>query len=62
MGDASADVRHAAFEAIGQAAVAHDEVDRLVDLLGRKPGDPGAGRSAGSGCSATASCCARRTG
>ena len=39
MGDASADVRHAAFEAIGQVAVAHDEVDRLVDLLGRKPGD-----------------------
>ena len=39
MGDASADVRHAAFEAIGPAAVAHDEVDRLVDLLGRKPGD-----------------------
>ena len=39
MGDASADVRHAAFEVMGQAAVKHDEVDRLVDLLGRKPGD-----------------------
>ena len=50
MGDASADVRHAAFEAMGPAAVAHDEVDRLVDLLGRKPATSGAGRSAGSDC------------
>jgi hypothetical protein len=39
MGDASADVRQAAFEAMGQAGVEPDEVDRLVDLLGRKPGD-----------------------
>ena len=39
MGDASADVRRAAFEAMGQHTVESDETDRLVDLLGRKPGD-----------------------
>ena len=39
LGDASAEVRGAAFEAIADLPVKADEVDRLVELLGRKPGD-----------------------
>ena len=39
LGDPSADVRTAAFEAMREVRVESDEVDRLVDLLGRKPGD-----------------------
>ena len=39
LGDASAEVRGVAFEAIADLPVKADEVDRLVDLLGRKPGD-----------------------
>ena len=39
LGDASGDVRTAAFEAIATVSLEADEVDRLIDLLSRKPGD-----------------------
>jgi hypothetical protein len=39
LGDASADVRAAAFDALGGLTVERDEADRLVDLLARRPGD-----------------------
>ena len=39
LGDASAEVREAAFSALAPLPLADDEVSRLVDLLGRKPGD-----------------------
>jgi hypothetical protein len=39
LGDASADVRAAAFEAMRETPLLADETERLVDLLGRKPGD-----------------------
>ena len=39
LGDTSADVRGAAFEAMGTAAPADDETERLVELLARKPSD-----------------------
>ncbi|HEX6104624.1 MAG TPA: DUF5724 domain-containing protein [Gemmatimonadales bacterium] len=39
LGDPSEQVRAAAFTAIGGLPVGPDEVDRLVELLGRKPGD-----------------------
>jgi hypothetical protein len=39
LGDASAEVRKAAFEAMHDLPVEQDEVERLIDLLGRKPGD-----------------------
>ncbi len=39
MGDASADVRAAAFEATRETPLETDEVNRLIDLLARKPGD-----------------------
>ncbi len=39
LGDPSADVRGAAFEALQGAAPAEDETDRLVDLLSRKAAD-----------------------
>lgn len=39
LGDASADVRGAAFRAMGDGAPAADESARLVDLLARKPSD-----------------------
>jgi hypothetical protein len=39
LGDASADVRSAAFEALRTIPLHADEVDRLIDLLARKPGD-----------------------
>lgn len=39
LGDASAEVRAAAFLALAGAPALPDEVDRLVDLLARKPGD-----------------------
>lgn len=39
LGDASAEVRGAAFEAMRPLPLLQDEVDRLVDLLARKPGD-----------------------
>jgi hypothetical protein len=39
LGDASAEARGAAFEAMRDQPLREDEVDRLIDLLGRKPGD-----------------------
>jgi hypothetical protein len=39
LGDASGDVRTAAFEAMATVTLENDEVRRLVDLLNRKPGD-----------------------
>ena len=39
LGDSSADVRSAAFEAMGTDSPREDEVNRLVELLARKPGD-----------------------
>ncbi len=39
LGDASAEVRKTAFEAMKELPLERDEVDRLIDLLGRKPGD-----------------------
>ncbi|HUI35928.1 MAG TPA: hypothetical protein VLZ04_00425, partial [Gaiellaceae bacterium] len=39
LGDASADVRGAACDAMRDLPVKGDEVDRLIDLFGRKPGD-----------------------
>ncbi|HET7553579.1 MAG TPA: DUF5724 domain-containing protein [Gemmatimonadaceae bacterium] len=39
LGDTSADVRAAAFEAMATVPLESDEVERLIDLLGRKPGD-----------------------
>jgi hypothetical protein len=39
LGDASGEVRAAAFDAMRAAPLVSDEVDRLIDLLGRKPGD-----------------------
>ena len=39
LGDASADVRSAAFEALRESPLLEDETDRLVEILGRKPGD-----------------------
>jgi hypothetical protein len=39
LGDASADVRSAAFAALQKVPVQADELDRLIDLLARKPGD-----------------------
>ena len=39
LGDGSAEVRQAAFEALRDLPLETDEVDRLIDLLGRKPGD-----------------------
>jgi hypothetical protein len=39
LGDASADVRAAAFEAVAGAPPAQDETDRLVELLARKASD-----------------------
>jgi Family of unknown function (DUF5724)/Domain of unknown function (DUF4132) len=39
LGDASAEVREASFEALRELPLRPDEVDRLIDLLGRKPGD-----------------------
>ena len=39
MGDPSADVRAAVFEAMKDVRVEADEVDRLIELLERKPGD-----------------------
>ena len=39
LGDASADVRLAAFEALRGSSLGDDEVERLVELLARKPGD-----------------------
>lgn len=39
LGDASPHVRSVAFEAMEREALRADEVDRLLQLLGRKPGD-----------------------
>ncbi|HEU0301961.1 MAG TPA: hypothetical protein VFR37_21075, partial [Longimicrobium sp.] len=39
LGDASADVRGAAFEALEKVPPAADVTERLIDLLARKPGD-----------------------
>lgn len=39
LGDASPDVREAAFEAMEAAPLEEDEIDRLIELLGRKSGD-----------------------
>ncbi|HEX5436116.1 MAG TPA: DUF5724 domain-containing protein, partial [Gemmatimonadaceae bacterium] len=39
LGDASAGVRTAAFQAMRELPLLADETDRLVELLGRKPGD-----------------------
>ncbi|HEX8429972.1 MAG TPA: hypothetical protein VF625_01750, partial [Longimicrobium sp.] len=39
LGDASADVRGAAFEAMGTHAPQPDETERIVELLSRKPSD-----------------------
>jgi hypothetical protein len=39
LGDASAEARRAAFEAMREQPLREDEVDRLIDLLARKPGD-----------------------
>jgi hypothetical protein len=39
MGDSSGDVRTTVFEAMRDQPVESDEVDRLIDLLERKPGD-----------------------
>jgi hypothetical protein len=39
MGDSSADVRAAVFDVLRDLTVLPDEVDRLVELLDRKPGD-----------------------
>jgi len=39
LGDASADVRSVAFEVMRELPLREDEVSRLIDLLGRKPGD-----------------------
>jgi len=39
LGDASADVRAAAFDAMATVPLENDEVARLIDFLSRKPGD-----------------------
>lgn len=39
LGDASADVRGAAFEALAKVPASPDLTDRLIDLLARRPGD-----------------------
>lgn len=39
LGDPSADARTAAFEVMRELPLLDDETDRLVELLGRKPGD-----------------------
>ncbi|HEV8357110.1 MAG TPA: DUF5724 domain-containing protein [Gemmatimonadales bacterium] len=39
LGDPSADVREAAFQALHSLPLQADEVDRLIELLGRRPGD-----------------------
>ncbi|HEX6938569.1 MAG TPA: DUF5724 domain-containing protein [Longimicrobiales bacterium] len=39
LGDASPDVRDVAFRAMERAPLEADEVDRLIELLARKPGD-----------------------
>lgn len=39
LGDASPEVREAAFQALGSLPLQSDEIDRLVSLLARKPGD-----------------------
>lgn len=39
LGDASGDVRAAAFDAMGTVPLENDEVARIVDLLSRKPSD-----------------------
>ena len=39
LGDASADVRKTAFEAMKNLPLEKDEIERLIELLGRKPGD-----------------------
>ena len=39
LGDASAEVRKTAFEAMKDLPLENDEIERLIELLGRKPGD-----------------------
>jgi hypothetical protein len=39
MGDSSGDVRNAVFDALRDLPVLADEVDRIIELLDRKPGD-----------------------